>query len=194
MTERQIAAGETACFPFAARTAYGVPSIHEFNVISDNPNFNPEWVRLRRSAGDSYGPNYTLEISPGAIGEIRTAAAAFTLCTGQAQQVLAYLRPVIVRLPAVVPEWLYRPAPASALETRTPPGVSASPRQGSIRPAFEPDLPSWPVPVLPGTAREQCATWAHAEIESHLMHRSQPIFATDPVTTHRLRAHAEGLP
>ena len=40
VTERQIAPGETACFPFAARTAYGIPSIHEFNVISDSPNFN----------------------------------------------------------------------------------------------------------------------------------------------------------
>src|SRR5215831_10123920 len=53
VTERQIAPGETACFPFVARTAYGIPSIHEFNVISDNPNFNPEWVRLGQSAGHS---------------------------------------------------------------------------------------------------------------------------------------------
>src|SRR5215472_13364143 len=51
VTERQIAPGETACFPFAARTAYGIPSVHEFSVTSDNPNFDPEWVRLRRSAG-----------------------------------------------------------------------------------------------------------------------------------------------
>jgi hypothetical protein len=65
VTERQIAPGETACFPFIARTAYGIPSTHEFNVISDNPNFNPEWVRLGRSAGDSYGPHFILEISPG---------------------------------------------------------------------------------------------------------------------------------
>jgi hypothetical protein len=56
VNERQIAPGETACFPFVARTAYGIPSIHEFNVISDNPNFKPEWVRLGRSAGDSYSP------------------------------------------------------------------------------------------------------------------------------------------
>jgi hypothetical protein len=47
---------------------------------------------------------------------------------------------------------------------------------------------------VPGTAREQCATWAHAEIESDLMPRSQPISATDPVTTHRPCGHAEGLP
>jgi len=43
VNERQIAPGETARFPFVACTAYGIPSIHEFNVISDNPNFNPEW-------------------------------------------------------------------------------------------------------------------------------------------------------
>ena len=68
VTERQIAPGETACCPFVARTAYGIPSIHEFSVISDNPNFKPEWVRLGQSAGDSYGPRYILEISPGDIG------------------------------------------------------------------------------------------------------------------------------
>jgi hypothetical protein len=68
VNERQIAPGETAFFPFVARTAYGIPSIHDFNVISDNPNFNPEWVRLGRSAGNSYSPHYILEISPGDIG------------------------------------------------------------------------------------------------------------------------------
>jgi len=74
VTERQIAPGETASFPFVARTAYGIPSIHEFNVISDNPNFNPEWVRLGQSAGDSYGPHYILEISPGDIGRSQYGA------------------------------------------------------------------------------------------------------------------------
>ena len=68
ITEHQIAPGETARFPFVARTAYGVPSIHEFNVVSDNPDFNQEWVRLSRSAGNGYGPHYILEISPGDIG------------------------------------------------------------------------------------------------------------------------------
>jgi len=74
VTERQITLGETACFPFVARTAYGIPSIHEFNVISDNPNFNPAWVRLGRSACDSYSPHYTLEISPGDIGRSQYGA------------------------------------------------------------------------------------------------------------------------
>ena len=74
VNERQIAPGETACFPFVARTAYGIPSIHEFNVISDNPDFNPAWVRFGRSAGNSYSPHYTLEISPGDIGRCQYGA------------------------------------------------------------------------------------------------------------------------
>ena len=74
VNERQIAPGETACFPFVARTAYGIPSIHEFNVISDNPNFNPAWVRLGRSAGDSHSPHYILEISPYDIGRSQYGA------------------------------------------------------------------------------------------------------------------------
>ncbi len=84
VTERQIAPGETACFPFAARTAYGIPSIHDFNVISDNPDFNPEWVRLRRSAGDSYGPHYILEITPGDIGRSQYGAYPLRLSWGEA--------------------------------------------------------------------------------------------------------------
>jgi len=74
VNERQITPGETAFFPFVARTAYGIPSIHEFTVISDNPNFNPEWVRLSRSAGGSYSPNYILEIRPDDIGRSQYGA------------------------------------------------------------------------------------------------------------------------
>jgi hypothetical protein len=79
VNERQITPGETACFPFAVRTAYGIPSIREFNVISDNPNFNPDWVRLGRSAGDSYGPHYILEISPGNIDRSQYGAYSLRL-------------------------------------------------------------------------------------------------------------------
>src|SRR5215475_5138191 len=74
VNERQISPGETARFPFVACTAYGIPSIHEFNVISDNPNFKPEWVRIGPSAGDSYSPRYILEISPGDIGRSQYGA------------------------------------------------------------------------------------------------------------------------
>ena len=82
VTECQVAPGETACFPFSARTAYGIPAIHDFNVISDNPNFNPEWVRIRRSAGDSYGPHYILEITPGDIGRSQYGAYPLRLSWG----------------------------------------------------------------------------------------------------------------
>ena len=74
VTERQITPGETASFPFTARTAYGIPSIHEFTVISDNPDFDPDWVRLGQSAGDSYRPRYILEISPGDISRCQYGA------------------------------------------------------------------------------------------------------------------------
>jgi hypothetical protein len=74
VTELQISPGETACFPFVARTAYGVPSIHEFNVTSDNPNFSPDWIRIARSAGDSYDLDYILEICPGDIGRSQYGA------------------------------------------------------------------------------------------------------------------------
>ena len=84
VTERQIAPGETAGFPFAARTAYGIPSIRDFNVVSDNPDFNPEWVRLRRSAGDSYGPHYILEITPGDIRRSQYGAYPLRLSWGAA--------------------------------------------------------------------------------------------------------------
>ena len=84
VAEHQIAPGETACFPFAARTAYGIPSIHDFNVISDNPDFDPEWVRIRRSAGDSYGPRYILEITPGDIGRSQYGAYPLRLSWGAA--------------------------------------------------------------------------------------------------------------
>jgi hypothetical protein len=83
-TERQIAPGETACFPFAARTAYGIPSIHDFTVSSDNPDFNPEWVRFRRSADDGYGPHYILEITPGDIGRSQYGAYPLRLSWGTA--------------------------------------------------------------------------------------------------------------
>ena len=84
VTECQVAPGETARFPFAARTAYGIPSIHDFNVISDNPDFSPEWVRFHRSAGDSYGPHYILEISPGDIGRSQYGAYPLRLSWGEA--------------------------------------------------------------------------------------------------------------
>ena len=84
VTECQVSPGETACFPFSARTAYGMPSIHDFNVISDNPDFNPEWVCIRRSAGSSYGLHYILEITPGDIRRSQYGAYPLRLSWGEA--------------------------------------------------------------------------------------------------------------
>jgi hypothetical protein len=84
VTEAQIAPGDTACFPFAARTAYGTPSVHDFNVMSDNPDFNPEWARIRPAASDGYGPRYLLEITPGDIGRSQFGAYPLRLSWGAA--------------------------------------------------------------------------------------------------------------
>ena len=84
VTEAQIAPGDTACFPFAARTAYGIPSVHDFDVLSDNPDFNPEWARLRPAASDGYGPRYLLEITPGDIGRSQFGAYPLLLSWGAA--------------------------------------------------------------------------------------------------------------
>ena len=129
VTECQIAAGETACFPFSARTAYGIPSIHEFSVTSDNPGFDPEWVRLRRSAGDSYGPPYILEISPGAIGRSQYGAYPLRLswrAAGAYGQCVLLIKP---RVRAVAePVVHFRPAGQIwlLLENRDSTGIDVS--------------------------------------------------------------------
>jgi len=69
-------------FP-ATCTAYGIPSIHEFGVISENPEFRQEWVRIRRAPGDSYNPRYLLEISPGDTGHAWYGAHPLRLSWGQ---------------------------------------------------------------------------------------------------------------
>lgn len=74
VTEAQITPGGTAFLPFTACTAYGIPSIHEFSVSSDNPEFNREWARIRQAPGDSYNPRYVLEISLGDIGRAQYGA------------------------------------------------------------------------------------------------------------------------
>jgi hypothetical protein len=83
VTECQVTPGQTARFPFAARTAYGIPPVQDFTVISGNPDFRPDWVRLRRSAGDSYGPHYILEISPADIGRSQYGAYPLRVSWGE---------------------------------------------------------------------------------------------------------------
>jgi len=66
VAELQIVPGETARFPFTAYTEHGAPSIHDFDVASDNPNFNPAWAHIVRST-DTFPARYTLEIHPTGI-------------------------------------------------------------------------------------------------------------------------------
>ncbi len=100
VTERQIAKGETACFPFATRTAYGIPSAHEFTVISGNPDFSQHWARIRRAAGSSCDPRYTLEITPGGTGRspygaypLRLSWRAAGTCRQAGGQCMLIIRP-----------------------------------------------------------------------------------------------------
>jgi hypothetical protein len=66
VAERQIVPGETARFPFTAYTQQQAPSIHDFEVASDNPNFNPAWAHIVRFT-DTSPPHYALEIHPTSI-------------------------------------------------------------------------------------------------------------------------------
>ena len=67
VTERQIVPGETARFPFIVPMGEERPSILEFHVISDNPNFDPRWAHVVRSADGTRSPHYILEIRPAGV-------------------------------------------------------------------------------------------------------------------------------
>jgi hypothetical protein len=68
VAERQIVPGETARFPFIVYTEQRPPSIHDFNIASDNPIFNPAWARIIRSTeNDALIAHYILEIHPANI-------------------------------------------------------------------------------------------------------------------------------
>jgi hypothetical protein len=66
VAERQIVPGETARFPFITYTQQDAPSIHDFDIASDNPNFNPAWAHIVRST-DTLPARYSLEIRPTGI-------------------------------------------------------------------------------------------------------------------------------
>jgi hypothetical protein len=46
LAELQIVPGETARFPFTVYTEREAPTINDFDVVSDNPNFNPAWSHV----------------------------------------------------------------------------------------------------------------------------------------------------
>ena len=64
IAERHVVPNKTAYFKFFVHAAE-TPSIQDFDVVSDNPNFNPAWSRIVRSSdGDASLARYTLEIHP----------------------------------------------------------------------------------------------------------------------------------
>ncbi|WP_460626064.1 hypothetical protein [Intrasporangium mesophilum] len=63
MAERQIVPGETARFPFTVYSGEPAPSIHDFEVASDNPKFDPAWAHIVRTS-ETHPPQYTLQIHP----------------------------------------------------------------------------------------------------------------------------------
>src|SRR5439155_10378398 len=62
--ERRVVPGQTACFPFVARSGEPPRSIHEFGVLSDNPDFDPGWAHIVKATDGTHSPRYTLEIRP----------------------------------------------------------------------------------------------------------------------------------
>jgi hypothetical protein len=66
VAERRIVPGEIARFPFSVNTGQRAPSIHDFQVVSDNPKFDPAWAHIVRYT-NSAPPSYTLEIRPRGI-------------------------------------------------------------------------------------------------------------------------------
>jgi hypothetical protein len=67
--ERQVVPGETARFPFVVRTDQDVQSIHDLDVVSDNPNFDRGWAHIVGSdEGAAFLRRYILEIRPRHIG------------------------------------------------------------------------------------------------------------------------------
>ena len=81
VTELQVVPGETARFPFVVHAEQGIPSIQDFDVASDNPNFNPAWAHIIRST-DTLPAHYALEIHPTGIRRSQYGAYPLRLYRG----------------------------------------------------------------------------------------------------------------
>jgi len=68
VSECEVVPGEKARFPFTFRNGERTPSIHEFNVVSDNSGFNAGWVHVVQVTGVSGAAHYALEIRPTDVG------------------------------------------------------------------------------------------------------------------------------
>ena len=65
--ERRVVPRETARFPFSIRGDVRSYAIHEFNVSSDNPNFDPRWAHIVKETDGMRSPRYVLEMRPADI-------------------------------------------------------------------------------------------------------------------------------
>jgi hypothetical protein len=64
-TECQVVSGGTARFPFVVRTDEDAQSIHDLDVVSDNPNFHRDWAHIiGTDEGAAFLRRYILEIHP----------------------------------------------------------------------------------------------------------------------------------
>ena len=64
VAECRVAPCQTARFPFVARSGEPPRSIHEFSVLSDNPDFDPGWAHIVKVTDGTHSPRYILEIRP----------------------------------------------------------------------------------------------------------------------------------
>jgi hypothetical protein len=81
VTEHQIVPGETNRFPFIVPMGNERPPILEFHVISDNPNFDPRWANVVRSADGTRARTIPWRSAQRASGA-PTMAPIRSACTG----------------------------------------------------------------------------------------------------------------
>jgi len=63
-SECRVVPGETARFPFVLRTWPEGQSIHDLDVVCENPRFNRSWAHIVGSSDGAFVRHYTLEIHP----------------------------------------------------------------------------------------------------------------------------------
>ena len=65
VAERQVSPGETARFPFAVYSGGAAPSVHDLDVVSEDPNFDRGWAHVVAVAGDAACfRQYILQVRP----------------------------------------------------------------------------------------------------------------------------------
>jgi hypothetical protein len=63
-TEAEVVPGKTARYPFTVRTGGRYPPAADFDVVPDNPRFDPEWIRIVRATDELQVTRYELEVTP----------------------------------------------------------------------------------------------------------------------------------